>query len=250
VSTRPDAAVRARPAADEPVLVRKTLVYRLCSVASWVFCKVWHRLEVRGLEHLPRTGAFVLVSNHQSHVDIPIYGGVVPRHVSFVARDTLADAAWLAFVMRQCGAILIQRDSSDRRALRAMAAHLEQGDCVAIFPEGTRTDDGSLREFKGGAVLVARMAKVPMVPAGISGANIAFPRGTSFPRPKKIRLAFGPPIDSALPDALERVESAVAQLVGVPSPRAGASSPLPPHAGVRSTVADVAAEHTPRAGST
>lgn len=212
MSTRPDAAVEA---AVEPVLTRKTLVYRLCSISAWTYCKLWHRLEVRGIEHIPRTGGVVLASNHQSHVDILIYGGVVPRHVCFVARDTLADQAWLAYVMRRCGAVLIQRGASDRRALRAMNEHLAQGDLVAIFPEGTRTDDGNLREFKGGALLAARLAKVPVVPAGISGANLAFPRGAALPRPRKIRVTFGAPIDSALPDAQERIVAAVAQLAGV-----------------------------------
>lgn len=207
----------------EPVLTTKTLVYRLCSISSWIYCKLWHRLEVRGLEHIPKTGGILIASNHQSHVDILIYGGIVPRHVSFVARDTLANQRWLAYVMRQCGAVLIQRGASDRKALRAMADHLEAGDVVAIFPEGTRTDDGSLREFKGGALLVARLAQVPIVPAGISGANLAFPRGAALPRPRKIRLAFGPPIDSALPDAQERLVAAVSALSG--------AKPYVPHAG-------------------
>lgn len=209
--------VRGRGAAasrGEPIITHRTLVYRLSSIFSLIYTKIWHRLEVRGVENIPRTGGALLVSNHQSHTDIMIYGAVVPRHVSFVARDTLADQKWLAYVMHQCGAVLIQRDASDRKALREMAEHLAAGDMVAIFPEGTRTDDGSLHEFKGGALMIARLAKVPMVPAGISGAFEAFPRGVSFPRPKKIRVAFGAPIDSALPDAQERLVAAVSALSG------------------------------------
>lgn len=204
----------ASPDAHDALITHKTFVYRLCSTSAWIYCKLWHRLEVRGLEHIPKTGGVLVASNHQSHVDILIHGGSIPRHVCFVARDTLADQAWLAYTMRQCGAVLIQRGASDRKALRAMADHLELGDLVAIFPEGTRTDDGSLREFKGGALLAARMAKVPIVPCGISGANVAFPRGAALPRPRKIRVSYGAPIDSALPDAQERVVAAVAALSG------------------------------------
>ena len=213
-------------AAPDPILTRKTLVYRLCSLSAWLYCKIWHRLEVRGLEHIPRTGGVVLVTNHQSHVDILIHGGTVPRHVSFVARDTLADQAWLGFVMRQCGAVLIQRGASDRKALRAMADHLEAGDVVAVFPEGTRTEDGNLREWKGGALLTARLAKVPIVPCGISGAFHAFPRGVAVPRPKKIRVSYGAPIDSALPDAQERMVAAVAELAGVKPYRGASAAPV------------------------
>jgi 1-acyl-sn-glycerol-3-phosphate acyltransferase len=205
----------ADPARDaEPILTRKTLVYHLCHFGSLFYCKLWHRISYEGLEHIPRAGGAVIASNHQSHIDILIYGGGVPRHVCFVARDTLAEQRWLGFVMRQCGAVLVKRGASDRRALRAMADHLEQGDLVAIFPEGTRTRDGNLQEFKGGALLAARLAKVPIVPAGIRGAFEAFPRGRALPRPVKIRVRFGPPIDSALPDAQERLIAAIATLAG------------------------------------
>jgi 1-acyl-sn-glycerol-3-phosphate acyltransferase len=216
----PDATDAARPP-----LTTKTLVYRLCSLSSWLYLKLWHRLEVRGLEHIPRTGGVVLASNHQSHLDILIYGGCVPRHVCFVARDTLARQRWLAYTMRECGAVLIQRGASDRKALRAMADHLELGDLVAIFPEGTRTEDGHLRAWKGGALLAARLAGVPLLPAGISGAFEAFPRGAALPRPRRIRVAFGAPIDSALPDAQERLIRAVAQLAGVRPDAALAAAP-------------------------
>lgn len=198
----------------EPVLVTKTFVYRFCSLASWTYGKVWHRLRVEGLEHLPRTGGVVLACNHQSFSDIFILGGFVPRHVAFVARDTLADWGYLAFTMRQCGAVLVKRGSSDRKALRAMAEHLELGDSVAIFPEGTRTRDGRVGEFRGGALLAARMAKVPIVPLGIRGAFDAWPRGRWIPYPKKIGLRFGPAIDSSRADAQEHVVASIRALVG------------------------------------
>ncbi len=205
-------------AADEhePPLTRRTLVYWICHLSTLVYAKLWHRLRVEGLEHLPRTGGAVVASNHQSHLDILVYGGCIPRHVAFVARDTLADQRWLGFVMRQCGAVLVRRGMSDRKALRAMVDHLEAGDLVAIFPEGTRTRDGKLQEFKGGALLAARMARVPIVPVGIHGAFEAFPRGRVFPRPCQITVRFGAPIDSSLPDAQERLVAAVSELCAPP----------------------------------
>ena len=198
----------------EPVLVEKTFVYRLCSFGARTYCRVWHRLRVEGLENLPMQGGAVLAANHQSFLDILMLGGYMPRHVAFVARDTLADWAWLGYTMRQCGAVLVKRGTSDRKALRAMAEHLEAGDLVVIFPEGTRTRDGALLEFKGGALLAARMAKVPIVPVGIRGAIEAWPRGRSIPFPKKIGMRFGAPIDSSLPDAQERLVASVQALIG------------------------------------
>lgn len=201
--------------AGEPVLTRQTLVYRVGSRASLYFCKLYCRLRVEGRSNLPRTGGAVLAANHQSFLDIPLIGGcAVPRHVAFVARDSLADWRWLAFVMRQSGAVLVRRGTSDRRALRQMADHLVAGDLVAIYPEGTRTRDGSLQEFKGGALLAARLAKVPIVPVGIRGAFEAWPRGVLVPRPRKIGVRFGAPIDSALPDAQERLVASIQTLIG------------------------------------
>jgi 1-acyl-sn-glycerol-3-phosphate acyltransferase len=200
--------------AKEPVLVTKTVVYRMCSLGSWIYGRVWHRVRVEGLENLPKEGGAVLAANHQSFLDILLLGGFVPRHTAFVARDTLADWKWLAYVMRECGTVLVKRGTSDRKALRGMADHLVLGDCVAIFPEGTRSKDGRLGEMKGGALLAARMAKVPIVPIGIRGAHEAWPRGRWIPFPKKIGLRFGPPVDSAREDAHEAVAASIRQMIG------------------------------------
>lgn len=212
---KPETTVADKPSETrEPVLVTKTVVYRLCSFGSRTYCRLWHRLRVEGLENLPKTGGAVLACNHQSFLDILILGAYVPRHTAFVARDTLANWRWLAYVMRECGTVLVKRGSSDRKALRGMAEHLELGDCVAIFPEGTRSLDGRLGELKGGALLAARMAKVPIVPLGIRGAHEAWPKGRAIPFPRKIGLRFGEPVDSAREDAQELVAQRIRAMIG------------------------------------
>lgn len=199
---------------SEEVLVDKTWVYRTCWAGAWTYSHLYHRLRVEGREHVPPSGGAVIAANHQSHLDILTVAASLRRHIAFVARDTLADQKWLAFTMRGCGAVLIKRGTSDRQALRAMAAHLERGDLIAIYPEGTRTRDGRIGEFKGGALLAARMAKVPIIPLGIRGAFHAWPRAKPLPRPFKIGLRYGPAIDSALPDAQERLIAAVSAMIG------------------------------------
>jgi 1-acyl-sn-glycerol-3-phosphate acyltransferase len=194
---------------------RASPFYRCLRFVDYLFCRAWLRLKVEGLEHLPKEGGALLAANHQSFLDILVVGAAVRRrHVTFVARDTLAEWWWLAFVMRQCGAILIRRGTSDRAAIRAMAEHLSAGDIVAIYPEGTRSRDGKTKEFKGGVVMAARLGGVPMIPVGIRGAFESWPKGRVLPRPRRVGVRFGPPIDPRLEDARERLQAAVAGMIG------------------------------------
>jgi len=204
-----------REARAEPqVVVHKTPAYRVIRGAVWTFLHSYNRLRVEGREHLPRSGGALIVANHQSFLDIPVIAAACPRHVSFVARDTLAESAALAWIMRQCAAVLIRRGSADRAALREMTRKLELEDCVAMFPEGTRSRDGRLGEFRAGAIVAARRTGVPLVPAGIRGALRAWPRERRLPRPARIGIRFGPAIDPGHPRALERVRAAIAAMIG------------------------------------
>lgn len=190
------------------------MVYRFGRFVSGSFLVAWNRLRVEGREHVPSTGGVLIVGNHQSFLDIPAVAWAARRHVAFVARESLARSRFLAWLMRESGAVLVRRGVGDRSALRAMAAHLEAGDCVAVFPEGTRSRDGSLGEFRGGALFVARRAGVPILPVGIRGAVDALPRDARFPRPRRIGVRFGAPVAPDAPDALERARDAIAAMIG------------------------------------
>ena len=169
--------------------------------------------RVRGVEHLPPRCALI-ISNHQSYLDIPLVAkAAAPRHVTFVARDSLARSRVMAFIIRSCGAVLIDRERRDLGALREAAAHLQAGRLVLIFPEATRTEDGSLRPFRRGALLPARKAGVPLVPCAIRGSYAAWPRRRRLPRPRRLEITFAAPIDPAAEDAMERVRAAILELV-------------------------------------
>jgi len=193
-----------------------------------------HRFRAEGLEHLPRTGGVLIVANHQSFLDIPVLAVGTPRHVAFVARETLARSRFLAFLMRESGCVLIKRGAADRAALEAMIGHLEGGDCVGVFPEGTRTADGEVGVFRGGALVAARRAGVPLVPAAILGAYEAWPRSRRLPRPGAIRLRFGPPIPADR-DALDQARGRIIEFLaesrrgraGPPEDVGGDSGPAP-----------------------
>lgn len=195
--------------AGESLVVRARPAYTAGRTFLVGYLGLWHRFQAEGREHLPTTGGVLIVANHASYLDIPAVAVAARRHVAFVARATLDKVPGLGWLMRQSGCVLVQRNSADRAALEAMIGHLEQGDCVGIFPEGTRTLDGNLGVFRAGAVVAARRAGAPIVPAAIQGAFAALPRGRLVPRPAQIRVRFGAPIPARGDDALQEARATI-----------------------------------------
>jgi len=210
----PDAVSSSADSPAPQVLTEATLTYSVVRAAMAAWYAPYFRPRIEARANVPATGGLLLVCNHQSFLDIPLVAIACSRHVSFVARDSLARSRVLAYVMRECGAVLIRRDTADRSALREMIEHLRQGDCLCIFPEGTRTSDGHLQPMRAGALLAARKAGVPILPVGIRGTYDAWARRHRLPRPRRVGLRFGKPVDSADPDALKRVRFQIQAMIG------------------------------------
>ena len=211
-------AAEERPGASQEGLTRGyrriMAILRAWSVLLWP-------LRVEGAEHLPDVGGGLIVANHSSVYDITgIALAALPRHASFVARRSLSDIRFLERVLETSEAILIEPGASDRAALRLMVERLRAGRLVAIFPEGTRSPDGTLHPFKGGALLAARMAGVPLIPCGVEGAYEAWPRHRRWPRRGPVTVRFGPPLEPDREDLGEALEASVASLARIErSPR-------------------------------
>ncbi len=206
---------RAAARTSGPLIAHSTLAYRTGRALMAAYLRVWHGLRIEGAEHLPRSGGFLILSNHQSFLDIPVLAaGARPRHVAFVARASLARSRFLDWLMRESGCVLIEPNTPDRAALEGMIAHLRQQDIVAVFPEGTRTNDGGLGIFRAGAVVAARRAGVPIVPAGIRGAFEAWPRSRSLPRRAPITVSFAAPIPPGTDDPIAEARAVIAGLIG------------------------------------
>lgn len=209
------------------VIVEARPAYRIIRAMLAVYLKLWHRLRIEGREHLPREGGILIASNHQSFLDIPLVAVAAPRHVAFVARSTLASSRVVNFLMRTSGSVFVRQNSADRAALEDMIAHLQSGDCVAVFPEGTRTRDGTMGVFRPGAGVAARRAGVPVVPVALSGAFEALPRGRLFPRPRRITVRIGAPIPPGTEDTLEQARGAIAAMLAPGSGQRGGDGRLP-----------------------
>lgn len=150
---------------------------------TWLIFRLLYRIEQRGVEHVPERGSAIFASNHQSNLD-PMIVGILTwdRGFAAMARSGLFGFKPLAWLMTFIGAIPIQRGKSDRAAMRTAQDLLEKGSTVLLFPEGTRSVDGSLGTFRRGVALLARRAKAPIVPVALEGATDIWPRGRKFPR--------------------------------------------------------------------
>jgi len=152
------------------------------------------RLEARGTEHVPSRGPVLLVSNHSSVLDPPLVGGVCPRQLTFLAKAELFAVPGFGRLIHALNARPVRREGADAAALRVALRALEQGGALLVFPEGTRGPEGRLREPKPGAALLAVLSGARVVPVFVRGSGRAWPRGRRFPRPAKVRVAFGPPL--------------------------------------------------------
>ena len=153
--------------------------------------RVYHR------RRLPRRGGVLVVANHQSFLD-PVLAAVgMPRPYHPMARESLFRLAPFRWLIRSLYAFPVRRGRVDLGAVREALARLQAGAVVLMFPEGTRTRDGSIGTLHGGPVRIAVRAGVPLVPMVIDGAFEAWPRTALLPRPHTIRVACGRPVSAA-----------------------------------------------------
>jgi len=125
-------------------------------------------ITVTGSEKIPNTNV-LFVSNHQSNYDIPLLLSRIPRPIAFVAKVEIAKIPLMSHWMKEMGCIFLDR-SDIRQSLKVMqegTKRLEDGYNMVIFPEGTRSKDGTMSEFKQGSLRLATKANVPIIPVSI-----------------------------------------------------------------------------------
>jgi 1-acyl-sn-glycerol-3-phosphate acyltransferase len=134
------------------------------------------------------------VANHSSVLDPPLIGGVCPRPLTFLAKAELFGIPGFGCLIRRLGASPLRREGADPSALRTAQRLLGDGKALLVFPEGTRGEEGVLREAKAGAALLAVQSGATVIPAYVCGSGRAWPRGRRLPRPVKVMVTFGAPL--------------------------------------------------------
>jgi glycerol-3-phosphate dehydrogenase (NAD(P)+) len=156
------------------------------------FFLVYFRLQRIGREHLPRSGPLLLASNHRSFLDPFVIGTLVRRPVYYMAKRELFEKRWQAVLLNALGAFPVDRGAGDSDAMDTARAILARGDCVVVFPEGTRMRPGPLGQPRRGVGRLALETGAPVVPVAVIGSDTVR-RGWRI-RPRKVRLRVGRPL--------------------------------------------------------
>lgn len=173
-----------------------TPVYYIAGTALRLFYSLYGRWTVIGRENVPRTGGVLLAGNHVSLLDPPMVGGALfgYRRVRFMAKIELWSNKIGGFIMDRIMSFPVKRGTADRATIRRTLEWLAQGDAIAIFPEGERSEDGKLQPAQPGVALLVQKSGVPVVPVAIIGTHKMFPKGQKRLKRVPLRIAFGKPI--------------------------------------------------------
>jgi 1-acyl-sn-glycerol-3-phosphate acyltransferase len=203
----------------DPLIVLSTIVCGSISIVVTLFDKTGHsgiviarfwgrsllkiagvRVTVEGLEKIDPNGAYVFASNHLSYMDTPVVLSRIPVQFRFMAKKGLFQIPFLGTHLAQAGHIPVPREdprAAVKSLTRAAETIREQGVSVLIFPEGGRSMDGALQEFKEGAAYIAIKAGVPIVPIALIGTREILAMGSSTFHRGPVTLRIGDPIPTA-----------------------------------------------------
>jgi 1-acyl-sn-glycerol-3-phosphate acyltransferase len=173
-------------------------------VATWMGV-IWSRLNslvtpmfvrVIGKEHVDRSQSYVIVSNHQSQYDIFVIYGWLPVDFRWVMKIQLRQVPFLGYACYKLGHVYIDRSNPEaaRSSINAAKERIKNGTSILFFPEGTRSSDGLLHEFKKGAFVMALDMGLPLLPLTIIGTRDVLPNNSTDLFPGRAKLVIHPPI--------------------------------------------------------
>ena len=186
-----------------------------CRLVAWT---IFARIRVHGVEHVQRGRPYVYMANHASLIDTPALFAYLPHQFRIMAKKSLFNVPFMGWHLWTAGHFPIDHGNPRKIAtsLRRVIEGVKNGRSLAVFPEGRRTEDGQLQKFEPGAFKIALKAGVPIVPVTIRGTFAMLPRSTLAPRPGRVDVIVGEPIDTTaytektLAALIERTRAAIA----------------------------------------
>ena len=155
----------------------------------------FHDHTASGIENIPEKGPIIFAANHTSFYDPPVIGIKNPRQIHYMARDSLFHGIF-GDCLRAIGTIPITRGTADVKSIKAIFKALRKGEATAIFPEGTRSENGSLKVPQAGIGMIAIKSKATVIPTRIFGAFESFGKNSTFPTLGiHIQVVYGKPLN-------------------------------------------------------
>ena len=164
----------------------KSIVKWIVRGAIYIWCKIYYRAEIIGLENIPKDEPLIFCGNHRTYLDPPLMVATAKRDMRFLAKDELAKNPFLNFLGWVFEAIHVKRDEKDITAIKESLKALKDGQCIALFPEGTRNGIEKGEKLKDGVAFFAVRSGAKILPCGIKG-------GTKEHR--KVTIKYGKPLD-------------------------------------------------------
>jgi 1-acyl-sn-glycerol-3-phosphate acyltransferase len=173
-------------------------LYHFIHIMTRPLLRSLFKFQIFGSENVPSTGGAMLMINHASYLDPIFIGGAVNRSINYMARATLFKPGIIDKFLRSLNAFPVHLGSTDRGAIRNALKILEEGNLLLIFPEGTRSFDGTLGKAQDGIGFMAYRTKADVIPVYLSGTHKAWPRGAKKIKTAKITVTFGKPLDMSI----------------------------------------------------
>jgi len=172
--------------------------YRISYNLVGLHLRLLHHIHIEGQENVPDEGCLI-VGNHASFLDPTTIGWAIRREIFYFGRKNLFRPPVLSWLLPMCNVLPIDQEAPDISGLRRVLKMLKAGDSLLVFPEGTRTPDGTLQPAEPGAGLLAAKSGVRVLPTRVFGTFESFPRGAKFPRPYPLRVVVGKPYWPTIP---------------------------------------------------
>ena len=164
----------------------KEIARKIVRGSIYAYCKIIHRVKIEGQENIPLDEPLIYCGNHRTYLDPPLIVVTAKRHVRFMAKIELKKNPFFAFLGVVFDGIYVNRDSKDITAIKTALKALKNGECVALFPEGTRNGIEKGEKVKDGAAFFAMRSGAKVMPVGISGGTGKF---------DKVTIRYGKPLD-------------------------------------------------------
>ena len=178
---------------------RKASVYNVWrTLFQWIICKIFYklrlkliyRLEVKGMENIPKDNEYIICANHLSTLDPPLLASIFPRRIAFMAKQELFDIPFICWWIDWLGTFAVNRESLDPSTIKTVMEIKKSKWVLGIFPQGTRQKPGVIQDIPKGFAGLARITKCAVLPVGIVGTE----KATHLPFSGKVVVKIGKPI--------------------------------------------------------